>query len=150
MGVETLVIGGLIAASSVKAQREQRKANRAAERAERARSARERAGAIRAARAQSAEFINAQAARGGVASGQLSSSTSGQLGALQTSLASNIGFANQLDNLRAQQFRAQERAATAQLVGNLVQQAAPFVPLKTAGPNPNAMPGVPAQSRPTS
>lgn len=124
MGVEVAIAGAALigGAASIEQGRQARKSNRAAERAERARAARERANAIRSQRVNAAAFTN-QAASGGTLG---SSSAQGQLGALATNTSANIGFAAQLDELRARQAAAQERAARAGMIGNLASQAGQY------------------------
>lgn len=109
--------------SDYKTGQAQDKANKLARRAENARAFRERSAAIRQQRVTAAGAENAAANSGTIgATGVI-----GQMGALATNTAANIGFANQLDALRSQQLDAVRQAQQFGLLGSVASAASNVV-----------------------
>lgn len=108
------IIAALVGVASIAEQRKARKAGVAANRAQ------ERAAAIQNARARrrsqaEARRIQATSVAQGVDQGVLGSSTlSGITSSIQTQLASNFSFQQQLQSLDQQRFRSLERSLAAQ------------------------------------
>ncbi len=112
-----VAIGGQVY-QGVKSRQEARKANRAAKKAENLQARKARTQAFRQSRIAQAQVQGAAAGMGAVSS---SSGVQGQTGAIATNTNSNVLLANQLDQLRNRQLKAQQGMADAEFVGNMAQ-----------------------------